>query len=128
MQSCAWLTILLETLPNRNSSLRESPCLPRTMVLHLILFLSSIVVVKKRSGIETFFDNRTFAYAALPHLGVFKPGAKHPFTPTPIKALACLCFFPPLAGKSKPPASRVPVGPEHYSEKRYKHDIKIVLP
>jgi hypothetical protein len=30
----AWLTILLEILPKRNSSLRESPCLPSTMVLY----------------------------------------------------------------------------------------------
>jgi hypothetical protein len=28
-------------------------------------------------------------------------------TPAPIKALPCLCFFPPMAEKSKPPALRV---------------------
>ena len=28
-------------------------------------------------------------------------------TPAPIKALACLCFFPPIAEKSKPPALQV---------------------
>jgi len=33
VQFLAWLTILLETLPNKNSSLLESPCLPTTMVL-----------------------------------------------------------------------------------------------
>jgi hypothetical protein len=40
-------------------------------------------------------------------LGVFKPGAVHPVTPAPIKALPCLCFFPPMAEKSKPAALRV---------------------
>ncbi len=40
-------------------------------------------------------------------LGVFKPGALHPVTPAPIKALPCLCFFPLMAEKSKPPAPRV---------------------
>jgi hypothetical protein len=33
-------------------------------------------------------------------------------TLAPIKALACLYFFPPLAEKSKPPALRV-VGDSH---------------
>jgi len=37
-------------------------------------------------------------------LGVFKPGALHPVTPAPIKALPCLCIFPPMAEKSEPPA------------------------
>jgi hypothetical protein len=48
-------------------------------------------------------------------LGVFKPGALHKVARIPgyiaslepIKALPCLCFFPPLAEKSKPPALRV---------------------
>jgi hypothetical protein len=43
-------------------------------------------------------------------LGVFKSclgGTLHPVTPVPIKALADLCFFPPVAEKSKPPALRV---------------------
>jgi hypothetical protein len=35
-------------------------------------------------------------------LGVFKPGALHPVPPAPIKALPCLCLFPPMAEKSKP--------------------------
>jgi hypothetical protein len=73
---------------------------------------------KKRCGIETFFS--TTPYAALPYLGVFKPGALHPVTPAPIKALQCLCFFPPMAEKPKPPAPRVVGGPEHYYGKRYK--------
>jgi hypothetical protein len=41
----------------------------------------------------------------------------------PIKALPCLCFFPPMAEKTKPPALRVVGDLEHYDEKRYK--IKI---
>jgi hypothetical protein len=53
-------------------------------------------------------------------LGIFKPGAKHPVTPAPIKALPCLCLFPPMAEKSKPPALRVVGDPEHYYGKRYK--------
>jgi len=73
---------------------------------------------KKRCGIQTFFSTTT--YAAIPSLGVFKPGAKHPVTPAPIKALPCLCFFPPMAEKPKPPAPRVAGGPEHYYGKRYK--------
>jgi hypothetical protein len=56
---------------------------------------------KKRSGIQTFFS--TTPYAAIPSLGVFKPGA-----------------FPLMAEKSKPPALRVVGDPEHYYEKRYK--------
>ena len=36
VQSRAWVTILLDTLPKRNSSLRERPCLPTTMVLYLV--------------------------------------------------------------------------------------------
>jgi hypothetical protein len=48
----------------------------------------------------------------------FKPGAKHPVTPAPIKALPCLCIFPPMAEKSKPPALRVVGDPEHYYGKR----------
>jgi hypothetical protein len=52
-----------------------------------------VVVVKKRCGIETFFS--TTPYAEIPLLGVFKPGALHPVPPAPIKALPCLCFFPP---------------------------------
>jgi len=43
-------------------------------------------------------------------LGVFTPGALHPVTAAPIKALACLCFFPPMAEKSKPPALRAAGG------------------
>ncbi len=73
---------------------------------------------KKRSGIQTFFSTTT--YAALPSLGVFKPGALHPVTPAPIKALPCLCFFPPLAEKNKPPALRVVGDAEHYYGKRIK--------
>jgi len=45
-------------------------------------------------------------------LGVYKPGALHPVTRAPIKALACLCVFPPMAEKSKPPALRM-VGDSH---------------
>jgi hypothetical protein len=73
---------------------------------------------KKCLGIQTFFS--TTPYAALPYLGVFKPGALHPVTPAPIKALPCLCFSPPLAEKSKPPALRVVGYSEHYYGKRYK--------
>jgi hypothetical protein len=73
---------------------------------------------KKRSGIHTFFSTTT--YAALPYLGVFNPGALQPVTPAPIKALPCLCFFPPMAEKSKPPALRVVGDSEHYYGKRYK--------
>jgi hypothetical protein len=73
---------------------------------------------KNRSGSETFFS--TTPYAAIPYLGVFKPGALHPVTPAPIKALPCLCFSPPLAEKSKPPALRVVGDSEHYYGKRYK--------
>jgi len=73
---------------------------------------------KKRCGIQTFFS--TISYAALPYLGVFKPGALHPVTPAPIKALPCLYFFPPLAVKSKQPAPGVVGGSEHYYGKRYK--------
>ncbi len=40
-------------------------------------------------------------------MGVFKSGVVHPATPAQIKALPCLCFFPPMAEKSKPPALRV---------------------
>jgi hypothetical protein len=40
-------------------------------------------------------------------IGCFKPGALHPVPPAPIKALPCLCIFPPMAVKSKPPAPRV---------------------
>jgi hypothetical protein len=57
---------------------------------------------KKRSGIQTFFSTTT--YAALPSLGVFKPGALHPVTPAPIKA----------------PALRVVGDAEHYYGKRIK--------
>jgi hypothetical protein len=67
---------------------------------------------------KRFFSTTT--YAAIPSLGVFKPGAKHPGTPAPIKALPCLCIFPPMAEKSKPPALRVVGDPDHYYEKRYK--------
>jgi hypothetical protein len=41
------------------------------------------------------------------YLGVFKPGAFHPVSPAPIKALPCLYFFPPTAEKSKSPAAQV---------------------
>jgi hypothetical protein len=34
-------------------------------------------------------------------LGVFKPGAWHPVTPAPIKALPCLYLFSPVAEKSR---------------------------
>jgi hypothetical protein len=71
---------------------------------------------KKRSGIQTFFSTTT--YAEIPQLGVFKPGAKHPVTPAPIKALPCLCIFSPMAEKSKPPALRVVGDPEYYYGKR----------
>jgi hypothetical protein len=37
-----------------------------------------------------------------------------------IEALPCLCFFPPMAEKSKPPALRVVGDSEHYYGKRYK--------
>ncbi len=57
--------------------------------------------------LKRFFSTTT--YAAIPSLGVFKPGALHPVTPAPIKALPCLCFFPPMAEKFKPPALRVVV-------------------
>ncbi|MGD9225146.1 MAG: hypothetical protein PVF26_01520 [Desulfobacterales bacterium] len=45
-------------------------------------------------------------HAVCDGFGVFKPGALPPVTPSPIKELPYLCFFPPLAEKSKPPASR----------------------
>ncbi len=77
-----------------------------------------IVVVKKTFRYSNVFLTTT--YAAIPSLGVFKPGAKHPVTPAPIKALPCLCIFPPMAEKSKPAALRVVGDPEHYYEKRYK--------
>jgi hypothetical protein len=67
---------------------------------------------KKRSGGQTFFSATT--YTAIPSLGVFKPGALHPVTSAPIKALPCLCFFPPIAEKSKPPALRVIGDTKHY--------------
>jgi hypothetical protein len=44
----------------------------------------------------------------------------HPVPPTPIKALVCLCFSPPMAEKNKPPALRVIGDAEHYYGKRYK--------
>jgi hypothetical protein len=59
-----------------------------------------------------FFSTTT--YAAIPSLGFL-----HPVTPAPIKALPCLCFFPPMAEKSKPPALRVVGDLEHYYGKRY---------
>jgi hypothetical protein len=62
--------------------------------------------------------NSRITYAAIPHLGVFKPGAWHP-VPAPIKALSCLCFFPPMAEKPKPPALRVVGDSEYVYEKRY---------
>jgi len=40
-------------------------------------------------------------------LGVFKPGALHPVSPAPIKALPCLWILPPMAVKSKPTALRL---------------------
>jgi hypothetical protein len=73
-------------------------------------------LLKKRSGIKTFFSTTT--YAEIPYLGVFKPGAMHPVTPAPVKALSCLWFFPPIAEKSKPPAMRVVGDPEYYYGKR----------
>jgi hypothetical protein len=73
---------------------------------------------KKRFVIQTFFSTTT--YAAIPLLGIFKPGAKHLVTPAPVKALPCLWIFPPMAEKSKPPALRVVGGPNHYYGKRYK--------
>jgi hypothetical protein len=68
--------------------------------------------------LKRFFSTTT--YAANPQLGVFKPSALHPVTPAPIKALPCLCFFPPMAEKSKPSALRVVGDSEYYYEKRYK--------
>jgi hypothetical protein len=76
------------------------------------------VVVKK-----TFRYSDVFFYNPLCRnsvIGCFKPGALHPVTPAPIKALPCLCFFPPMAEKSKPPALRVVGDSEHYYVKRYK--------
>jgi hypothetical protein len=76
------------------------------------------VVVKK-----TFRYSDVFFYNPLCRnsvIGCFKPGALHPVTPAPIKALPCLCFFPPMAEKSKPPALRVVGDSEHYYGKRYK--------
>jgi RND family efflux transporter MFP subunit len=55
-----------------------------------------------------FLDKSTLK--ALDSLGIFKSrhgGTLHPVSPAPIKALPCLCFFPPMAEKSKPPALRV---------------------
>jgi len=71
---------------------------------------------QKRSGIQTFFSTTT--YAEIPQLGVFKPGAVHPGTPAPAKALPCLWIFPAIAEKSKPPALRVVGDPEYYYGKR----------
>jgi len=65
---------------------------------------------------KRFFS--TTPYAAIPLLGVFKPGALNPVTPAPVKALPCLCIFPPMAEKSKPPALRVVGVPKHYDGKR----------
>jgi len=76
------------------------------------------VAVFKRFFLQPY--NRATVYTAIPQLGVFKPGALHPVTPAPIKALPCLCFFQPIAEKSKPPALRVVGDSEHYYEKRYK--------
>jgi len=73
-------------------------------------------LLKKRSGIQTFFSTTT--YAEIPQLGVFKPGAVHPGTPAPAKALPCLWIFPAIAEKSKPPALRVVGDPEYYYGKR----------
>ncbi|NOQ18778.1 MAG: hypothetical protein GQ571_02290 [Desulfobacterales bacterium] len=79
---------------------------------------------KKRFDIQTFFSTTT--YAAIPSLGVFKPGALHPVTPAPIKARQCLCFFPPMAEKSKPPALRVVGDSEHYYGKRYNSHLGVM--
>jgi hypothetical protein len=51
------------------------------------------VVVKKNVPVFKRFFYTTI-YAAIPLLGVLKPGALHPATPAPIEALPCLCFFP----------------------------------
>jgi hypothetical protein len=76
---------------------------------------------KKRSGIETFFSTTVQPFMQNFRIWVFfKPGAEHPVTPTPVKALPCLYIFPPMAAKSKPPALRVVGDPEHYYRKRYK--------
>jgi hypothetical protein len=76
---------------------------------------------------KRFFYNRAFAYAALPYLGVFNRalGTRiHGYTVllAPIKALPCLCIFPPMARKPKPPALRVVGDSEHYYGKRYKSE------
>jgi hypothetical protein len=70
------------------------------------------VVVKKTLYYSNVFSTTT--YAEIPYLGVFKPGAKHPVAPAPIKALPCLWFFPLIAGKTKPPALRVVGDSEYY--------------
>jgi hypothetical protein len=77
-----------------------------------------VVVKKTLRYTNVFFYNRTPVYTAIPYLGVIKPGALHPVAPAPIKALPCLCFFPPMAEKSKPPALRVVGDPEYYYGKR----------
>jgi hypothetical protein len=46
---------------------------------------------------KRFFS--TTPYAAIPYLGVFKPGAEHPVTHAPVKALPCLCIFGAYADK-----------------------------
>jgi hypothetical protein len=79
---------------------------------------------KKRCDVQTFFS--TTPYAAIPLLGVFKPGALHKLARihgytvllAPVKALLCLWIFPPTAEKSKPPALRVVGDPEHYYGER----------
>jgi hypothetical protein len=73
-------------------------------------------VSKRRCGIQPFFSKTP--YAAIPLWGVFKAGALRPVTPAPIKGLPYLCFFPPMAEKSKPPALRVVGDPEHNYGKR----------
>jgi hypothetical protein len=75
------------------------------------------VVVKKTFRNSNVFFTTT--YAEIPYLGVFKPGVLPSVTPAPIKALPCLCIFPPMAEKPKPPALRVVGDTEYYYGKRY---------
>jgi hypothetical protein len=71
--------------------------------------LSSISVFLKKTLAKLFRRSRSFDK----FIGCFQIPPWREFarastvTPEPIKALACLCLFPPLAEKPKPPALRV---------------------
>jgi hypothetical protein len=68
----------------------------------------------KASDSQTHFLTKTVRFFYINW--VFSTGCKAPgYTVllAPVKALPCLCFLPPMAEKSKPPALRV-VGDSFY--------------